>query len=158
MGLWRRRENPQEVKEQGSEPALTAEAEPAFLNKTPIVRSSLGPETEVTGRLSFTTPTRIDGALRGEVRASELLVIGETASVDGTVRAANLVILGHVTGDVVNADRVEIGPRGTLRGTLETRSLVVHEGGKLHADCRIAPTRANVRVLHAKVGAAVPNP
>ena len=158
MGFWKRRENQQELKEQRTEPAFTAEAEPAFLNKAPIIRSSLGPETEVTGRLSFTTPTRIDGTLRGEVRASELLVIGETASVDGTVRAANLVILGHVSGDVVNADRVEIGPKGMLEGTLETRSLVVHEGGKLHADCRIAPTRANVRVLHAKAGAAVPGP
>lgn len=158
MGFWKRRENQQETKEERTVPAFTAEAEPAFLNRAPVVRSSLGPETEVTGRLSFTTPTRIDGILRGEVRATELLVVGESASIDGTIRATHLIILGHVSGDVVNADRVEIGPKGTLRGSLETRALVVQEGGKLYADCRIAPTRANVRVLHAKAGAAVTTP
>ncbi len=111
-------------------------------------RSLLGADTVVTGRLSFTVPTRIDGTLRGEVRASELLVIGEAGFVDGTVRAQQLVVLGKMRGDVRGAERVEIGPGGRLTGTIETRSLVVQEGGQLDGDCRIQPGRSNVVELH----------
>jgi cytoskeletal protein CcmA (bactofilin family) len=111
-------------------------------------RSLLGADTVVTGRLSFTVPTRIDGTLRGEVRASELLVIGEDGFVDGTVRALKLIVLGKMRGDVRGAERVEIGPGGQLTGTIETRSLVVADGGQLDGDCRIQPARDNVVPLH----------
>jgi cytoskeletal protein CcmA (bactofilin family) len=113
----------------------------------PVLRPSLGPDTHVSGRLSFTVPTRIDGKLRGEVRASELLVVGEDAVVEGIVRALKLIVLGEVRGEVRGAERVEIGPSGRVMGTVETQSLVVNEGGCLDGDCRIAPPRANLRVL-----------
>ena len=58
-----------------------------LITPVPMLRPSLGPDTAVSGRLSFTVPTRIDGRLRGEVRASDLLVVGEDAVVEGVVRA-----------------------------------------------------------------------
>jgi cytoskeletal protein CcmA (bactofilin family) len=126
-------------------PTLT---ETQLVAPVPVLRSSLGPDTAVSGRLSFTVPTRIDGRLRGEVRASDLLVVGEDAVVEGVVRAHKLVVLGEVRGDIRGAERVEIGPGGRLTGTVETRSLVVKEGGCLDGDCRISPPRVALRVVH----------
>jgi cytoskeletal protein CcmA (bactofilin family) len=114
-----------------------------------ILRPSLGPDTVVSGRLSFTVPTRIDGTLRGEVRASELLVVGEDALVEGTVRALKLLVLGEVRGEIHGAERIEVGPGGRLMGSVETQSLVVQEGGCLDGDCRIAPARGTLHVLRA---------
>ena len=122
--------------------------ETQLVTPVPVLRPSLGPDTSVTGRLSFTVPTRIDGRLRGEVRASELLVVGEEAVVEGTVRANRLIVLGEVRGDVRGAERVEIGPGGRLMGTVETHSLVVKEGGCLDGDCRISPPRTPLRMVH----------
>lgn len=113
----------------------------------PVLRPALGPETSVTGRLSFTMPTRIDGKLRGEVHATELLLIGEQGYVEGIVRTPKLVVLGEVRGEVRGAERVEIGSGGRIMGSIETISLVVQEGGCLDGDCRIAPARGNVHVL-----------
>jgi cytoskeletal protein CcmA (bactofilin family) len=123
-------------------------SEASFVAPPAMPRPLLGADTVVTGRLSFTVPTRIDGTLRGEVRASELLVIGEDGFIDGTVRAQRLVVLGKMHGDVRGAERVEIGPGGRLTGTIETRSLIVEEGGQLDGDCRIQPARAKVHNLH----------
>ena len=53
------------------------------------VRVSLGPDAEVTGKLSFATPTRIEGKLKGELRASDLLIIGPQAIVQANVRDAS---------------------------------------------------------------------
>lgn len=113
----------------------------------PVLRSSLGADTVISGRLSFTVPTRIDGKLRGEVRASEMLVVGEDAVVEGIVRALKLVVLGEVRGEVRGAERVEIGSGGRLIGSVETQSLIVKDGGYLDGDCRVAPPRTSLRVL-----------
>ena len=92
------------------------------------VRVSLGPDAEVTGKLSFATPTRIEGKLKGELRASDLLVIGSQAVVQANVQAEKLVVLGEVRGNVQNATRVEICAGGRLYGDVETKSLIVQEG------------------------------
>src|SRR5947207_2989351 len=52
-----------------------AEAKPVNGNAWQEVRVSLGPDAEVTGKLSFTVPTRIEGKLKGEVRATDLLAV-----------------------------------------------------------------------------------
>lgn len=125
----------------------SAPAESALLASVPALRSALSGGARVSGRLSFTEPTRIDGQLRGEIRATHLVVIGEKAVVEGTVRAVELVVLGEVRGEVCGAQRVEIGPSGRLTGTIEAHSLVVKPGGCLDSECRIAPPRAALRVL-----------
>jgi len=101
------------------------------------VRVSLGPDAEVNGKLSFEGPTRIEGKLRGQVRAGDLLVIGEQAVVEATVIAQKLVILGEVRGQVEGASRVQICRGGRLFGDLETRSLVIEEGGHFEGQARM---------------------
>jgi cytoskeletal protein CcmA (bactofilin family) len=130
-------------------PVAPADPDPQKLTTAPLLRPSLGSDTSISGRLSFTGPTRIDGRLRGEVRANELLVVGEDAIVEGVVRAAQLVVLGEVRGDVRGAESVEIARGGRLMGSVEAQSLVVREGGYLDGDCRIAPPRAALRVVQA---------
>ena len=92
------------------------------------VRVSLGPDAEVTGKLSFATPTRIEGKLKGELRASDLLIIGAQAVVQANVHAEKLIVLGEVRGQVEGASRIEICAGGRLYGDIETKCLVVQEG------------------------------
>jgi len=101
------------------------------------VRVSLGPDAEVTGKLSFATPTRIEGRLKGELRATDLLVIGPQAVVQADVRADKLVVLGEVRGQVQGASRVEICRGGRLYGDVETKSLIVQEGATFEGKSRM---------------------
>ncbi len=118
-----------------------------FLAKSSTLRTQLGADAKVTGKLSFNAPTRIDGKLNGELSCTDLLVIGESGSVDGNVRATELVVLGTVLGDVRGAQRIEIGPQGRIHGTIETHALAVREGGRLDGACRVLPAKADVHVL-----------
>jgi cytoskeletal protein CcmA (bactofilin family) len=101
------------------------------------VRVSLGSDAEVTGKLSFVTPTRIEGKLKGELRASDLLIIGPQGIVHATVQAKKLVVLGEVRGAVQGANRVEICAGGRLIGDVETQSLVVQEGATFEGRSRM---------------------
>src|SRR5713101_5546582 len=115
--FWRRRGERGSAIQRGEPERVTARVpEPSFVAPAAVLRSSLGPDTTVTGRLSFTVPTRIDGTLRGEVRARDLLVIGERGYVEGVVHAPTLVVLGEVRGEVRGAQHVEVGSGGRLMG------------------------------------------
>ena len=106
------------------------------------VRVSLGPDAEVTGKLSFATPTRIEGKLKGELRASDLLVIGAQAVIQANVQAEKLVVLGEVRGNVQGASRVEICAGGRLYGDVETKALVVQEGATFEGRSRMGERAA----------------
>jgi cytoskeletal protein CcmA (bactofilin family) len=101
------------------------------------VRVSLGPDAEVTGKLSFAVPTRIEGKLKGEIRATDILVIGAQAVVHASVHAERLVVLGEVRGQVTGASRVEICAGGRLLGDVETKCLVVQEGAMFEGRSRM---------------------
>ncbi len=101
------------------------------------VRVSLGPDAEVTGKLSFSVPTRIEGKLKGEVRASDLLVVGPQAVLHATVQAEKLIVLGEVRGQVQRASRVEICAGGKLFGDVETKTLIVQEGATFDGASRM---------------------
>ena len=101
------------------------------------VRVSLGPDAEVTGKLAFVSPTRIEGKLKGEVRATDLLVVGPQAIVHASVQAEKLIVLGEVRGEVRQATRVEICTGGRLFGDVETRQLVIEEGATFEGHSRM---------------------
>ena len=101
------------------------------------VRVSLGPDAQVTGKLVFSVPTRIEGKLKGELRASDLLVIGKQAVVHANVYATKLVVLGEIRGQVSGATRVEICAGGRVFGEIETRALVVREGGRFEGGAKM---------------------
>lgn len=101
------------------------------------VRVSLGSDAEVTGKLSFVSATRVEGKLKGEVRATDLLVIGPQAVVHATVRAGKLVVMGEVRGEVLGASRVEVCAGGKLYGDIETQSLVIEEGATFEGRSRM---------------------
>jgi len=102
------------------------------------VRTVLDKGTQVNGKLSFTAPTRIEGRLRGEVRASDLLEVAACGVVHGTIWARSLVVAGEVRGQVLGAERVEIQPGARVFGLIETRSLVVGEGATFEGDLRMS--------------------
>jgi cytoskeletal protein CcmA (bactofilin family) len=118
---------------------LPARAPEAGLIGWREIRTFLDQGTQVNGKLNFTAPTRIEGRLRGEVRATDLLVIARTGVVQGTIWARNLVVSGEVRGQVLAAERVEIEPGGRIAGLIETKCLVIPEGAMFEGDCRMTP-------------------
>jgi cytoskeletal protein CcmA (bactofilin family) len=100
-------------------------------------RVAVGRGINVSGRLVFQEPVRIEGRFRGEVSSSELVVISEQASVEGRVRTLRVLILGELTGDVIGAKSAVLGPHARVKGNIESESLTVCEGARLEGDVRV---------------------
>jgi cytoskeletal protein CcmA (bactofilin family) len=99
-------------------------------------RVAVGRNINVSGKLIFHEPVRIEGRFKGEVRSVELVVVGEDRMIEGKVYAPRLLIMGELRGDLVGCDRVVLGPRAKVFGNIDTRSLTVAEGayfeGNIH--------------------------
>lgn len=99
-------------------------------------RIAVGRGINVSGRLIFQEPVRIEGRFRGEVSSSELVVISEEAAVEGRVRTPRVLILGEFAGEIIDAKSVVLGPRARVKANLDTESLTVCEGATLEGQIR----------------------
>ncbi len=100
-------------------------------------RVAVGRNVNVSGKLIFHEPVRIEGRFRGEVRSVELVVVGEEGMIEGKVCAPRLLVMGELRGDVVGCYRVVLGPRAKFFGNIETRNLTVSEGAHLDGNVRM---------------------
>jgi len=100
-------------------------------------RVAVGHNVNVSGKLIFNEPVRIEGRFRGEVRSVDLVVIGEYGMVEGRVSAPRLLIMGELRGDVTGCDRIVLGARAKVFGNIEARNLTIREGAYLDGTVRM---------------------
>ncbi len=105
------------------------------------MRVAVGRNINISGKLAFSGPARIDGQFRGEISSTDLVVISETGAVDARVRTPRIMILGEFHGEVIGATAVVVGPSAHLKGRVETATLTVHEGARIEADLIVGRAR-----------------
>ena len=76
----------------------------------------------------FEGTARIDGRLEGDISTEGILVIGESAVIEGNIAARSVHCAGTVTGDIVASERVELVPPAFLMGCVKTPRLSLQEG------------------------------
>ncbi|MGH7781794.1 MAG: bactofilin family protein [Candidatus Binataceae bacterium] len=111
--------------------------EPAAAWVEERTRVAVGRNVNVSGRLVFHEPVRIEGRFRGEVSSAELVVISEGATIEGKVRAPRLLIMGELRGDIAGSKRVVLGPHSRVDGNIETESLTICEGAHFDGHVRM---------------------
>jgi cytoskeletal protein CcmA (bactofilin family) len=101
------------------------------------ISTVLGKGSEFEGKLTFEGTVRIDGRMRGEIFSEDTLVIGEGAEVHAKLDVAEVIIQGHLVGDVHAKRGVEILAPGRVRGNLVTPALVIEKGVIFEGNCQM---------------------
>lgn len=101
--------------------------------------------SKIEGKYTFTgTGTLLlNGEFRGEIVTTDAVIVGEKAVVNATIRAATVVIIGEVLGNVQASGRVELKGTARVFGDLEAPVVVIEEGVLFRGQCRMATTRAD---------------
>jgi cytoskeletal protein CcmA (bactofilin family) len=100
-------------------------------------RLAVGRNINVSGKLIFNEPVRIEGRFRGEVRSVELVVIGEDGMVEGKICAPRLLVMGELRGDVAQCERIVLGTRAKVFCNIEARNLTIREGAYFEGAVRM---------------------
>ncbi len=94
------------------------------------IETIIGRDTVITGSLESSNNIRIDGKVEGNVTASSGdVIIGDSGSVNGDIKASNLTVAGSVTGNVDCDGNLGILASGQLVGDVRVRSLNIADGG-----------------------------
>lgn len=87
---------------------------------------------KVVGDCETDGTLRIEGSIKGTVRAGKAIVIGKDGLVDGHVVTQDAVIAGTVTGTVTAQSRLEVQGSARLEGEVAARRMQLEEGAVLN--------------------------
>lgn len=85
------------------------------------IDSLIGQNTALRGDIMFSGGLHIDGTVNGNIVATDphsQLTLSEYGCVEGEVRVPNVVLNGHVEGDVYASDRIELASEARVNGTV----------------------------------------
>lgn len=108
--------------------------------KQPPIKSLIAEGSRISGDISFSDGMRIDGEVSGNVVADEghpsLLVISESALVQGAVKADHIILNGTVQGPVHARQLLELQPKSRIEGDVEYAALEMHLGAVIAGQLR----------------------
>ena len=108
--------------------------------KQPPIRSLIAQGSLIEGNFKFSEGLRVDGEVVGNIMARadapSMLVVSETAVVQGELRADHIIISGSVSGLVHAAVLLELQPKARIRGDVHYAALEMHQGAIIDGDLR----------------------
>ena len=107
-----------------------------IMGAAPMATSSAGANltafidqgSEFEGKLTFKDTVRIDGTFHGEISSENTLIVGETGSIEATIRSNTVVVSGSVVGNITAGKQVVLHKSARVQGDLSAPSLVIEEG------------------------------
>ena len=91
----------------------------------------------VTGDIESSGVVKIEGRVVGTIRSARQVLVGRQGVVQGDVETREAIIGGTVQGNVVGHERVEVQTTASITGDVTTKTIVVHEGGRLNGAVRM---------------------
>ena len=114
------------------------------------ISTLLGPDTRIEGTIQFEDTIRVECQVKGKIgNGGGRVIIGEKASVQASIDADVVTIMGEVFGNIEAGDRVDIRRSGRVVGDIQTPTITIEQGGILEGKCfmKVQPDSSNVPVL-----------
>jgi cytoskeletal protein CcmA (bactofilin family) len=83
---------------------------------------------KITGTISGNCDFQVNGEIDGDCDIESTITLAKGGLWSGTIRAGNVIIAGHVEGDIIAEGRVEITDTARITGTVSGEAIAVAEG------------------------------
>ncbi len=116
----------------------------------------VGAGTTITGDVVFSGGLRVDGEIRGNIRAvgeqTSTLVVSEHARIEGEIAVSHVVINGTVLGPVVSSGFLELQAKARVTGDVEYNSIEIHLGAIVQG--KLVHTGQTARTVELKLASS----
>ncbi|MEX2582281.1 MAG: polymer-forming cytoskeletal protein [Gemmatimonadota bacterium] len=132
MAIFKKNEpQPQKARDRAPAPTRNASGDAAI--------SIIGQGMTVVGDITTEGIVRVEGEVRGTVKAGKAVILGQGGIVDGNVFTEDAVIGGTVSGSIVAGNRLELQSTCTVSGEIRTRAerLKLEEGARFAGQVQI---------------------
>jgi cytoskeletal protein CcmA (bactofilin family) len=98
---------------------------------------SMGPQDILEGKLIYDGSIHADGRVEGEVRVTGNIDVANGANVRALLEGGNVVLKGHVEGQVTARDKLTLGRNARLSGDIQAGRLQIDDGATLNGNVRM---------------------
>jgi cytoskeletal protein CcmA (bactofilin family) len=103
-------------------------------------RINFGRSIQLKGDLTGSEDLTIDGKLDGKIFLKEnKLTIGENGQIKADIQAKEVLVAGHLTGNITATDRVEVATTGTMQGDISAPRVVLADGAQFRGSVDMDP-------------------
>lgn len=99
--------------------------------------ASIPSGTTFAGNIDTLGGVRVDGTVKGNVKAGGDITIGADGAIDGSVNAVNVNIAGRITGNLTASGAVQMLSGAKLTGDLVASSFAIENGAYYKGKCTI---------------------
>jgi cytoskeletal protein CcmA (bactofilin family) len=104
-------------------------------SKTAEIDTLIGAKTRINGDVEFVGGFHLDGYINGNVKCEvgedAVLSVSEQGCIEGSVVVPNIVLNGLVKGDIEAGDRVELGPKARVLGSVHYTTIETAVGAQI---------------------------
>ena len=101
------------------------------------VNTIIGPDSFVRGDIEASGFTRVDGNVKGNLRAKGRIVIGESARMRSSITGTSITVGGVVDGNILASERLIVLQSALIIGDIYTRRIEADEGCIIHGKVRV---------------------
>jgi len=132
--MWNKEPNPE---------SLHTHPQPAPAEKFSVGDGAIIGETmRIKGEVFSRDELRLDGEMVGKLESLNRLTVGVRGKAEATLKAAEVVIAGSVTGNVEATQRIVLRKGANLVGDVKTAGIVIEDGAFFRGGIDIAHPEA----------------
>lgn len=83
---------------------------------------------KITGLVTGDGDVQVSGAIDGDCDLEGTVTLAKNGFWNGSIKAGNVIVAGHVEGDILASGRVEIMNTARITGTVSGEAIAVAEG------------------------------
>jgi cytoskeletal protein CcmA (bactofilin family) len=110
--------------------------------KTANELNFIGNGTYLEGSIESKGSMRIDGKVKGAVKAGDTLTVGAKGEISGEVRARTAIIGGKIEGDIFVEEKLVLEANSMLVGNLKANKLVIDDGALFQGKSDMGASKA----------------
>ena len=103
-----------------------------------IIDTVIGAQTKFKGTVVTDKPIRIDGYFEGNIDTTNTVVISESGEFNGTIKCADLDLMGKGHGNAICTNLCQVAPGGYFEGDITTSDLITVKGSVINGKIIIA--------------------
>jgi cytoskeletal protein CcmA (bactofilin family) len=103
----------------------------------------------IRGEVAGTESVELRGVLQGPLTTEGFCHVHETGSLQGKLTAVDVLVEGHVEGDIVARGKVELGAKARVKAHIRAKTIAIADGcffdGQIHMEGADAEVRFQER-------------
>lgn len=107
--------------------------------KKDTITTIIGPDVRIDGLIEFQGTIRVDGHIKGRIKAENgMVIVGEKAVIQADIIVNEAIIRGEVTGTVETLEKVEIYPPARIIGNIRSPLAAIASGVMIDGTCSVS--------------------